>query len=115
MKENKLRQLEIRISDTTGTSYRTVVDFEQSLILRSGVMNHEKVDLQPAVLNELEKTRLIEKLSHLNISTLKNSRKSDGQMPDLYWQVIISGDEVIEEVGIDQLPEEWGQFFRLLS
>lgn len=114
MNRNKLKQLEIRISDTAGTSLRTVIDFERSYIFRSGIVNHEKVDLQPSQLNELEMDRLKEKLSHLNVNTLRNGYKT-GMKAELYWQVVITGeDELYEEVGVDQLPHEWVNFFRLL-
>ncbi|AJD92799.1 hypothetical protein JMA_34820 [Jeotgalibacillus malaysiensis] len=71
MDSKKLKQLEIRISGTVGTSYRTIIDFEKGHILRSGIVNDEKVDFIPSGLNDVEKNRLREKLTFLNVDTLR--------------------------------------------
>ncbi|WP_404406123.1 hypothetical protein [Jeotgalibacillus malaysiensis] len=115
MDAKKLKQLEIRISGTVGTSYRTIIDFDKNCILRSGIINDEKVDFIPSTLNELENNRLREKLTFLNVNTLRNEERPDRIQSDLYWQVVITGEgENLQAVGVDQLPREWGNFFRLL-
>ncbi|MDZ5710831.1 hypothetical protein [Jeotgalibacillus haloalkalitolerans] len=115
MNVKKLNHLEINISGTSGTSYRTIIDFEKSYILRSGIVNNEKVDLKPAMLNDIEKDRLREKLSHLSIESLKHIQGRVKENSELYWQVIATGDdETLQEVGVNQLPLEWNNFFRLL-
>lgn len=115
MNSKNLKLLEIRISDTAGISYRTIIDLEKNYILRSGTVNGEKIDLIPTHLNELEKNRLREKLTYLKVDTLKSSQQSVSKGSDLYWQVVITGEnETLQEIGVGQLPEEWGNFFRLL-
>ncbi|KIL43617.1 hypothetical protein KP77_33230 [Jeotgalibacillus alimentarius] len=115
MKKEELRQLEIEISDLIGKSYRTIVNFEKSHVLRTSVINDEKIDFKPVMMNEEERERVREKLLHLNISTLKNRTAIEIDQACLHWQVVMTTDrEIFREIGIDQLPDEWGNVFRLL-
>lgn len=75
MKKEELRQLEIEISDLIGRSYRTIVNFEKSHVLRTSVINDEKIDFKPVIMNE-EEREVKRKASSLKYEYVKEQNSS---------------------------------------
>ncbi|TFE01626.1 hypothetical protein [Jeotgalibacillus salarius] len=115
MRDKNLKQMEFEIADSKGTSYRTIVNFEEMNTRRTGMLNYRKIDFKPVSMSEIERDKLKKKLSYLKIETLQHHKSLQEEKPDLFWQVVITtDDDVVREIGAGQLPEEWENLFRLL-
>ncbi|TFE00119.1 hypothetical protein [Jeotgalibacillus sp. R-1-5s-1] len=113
----QIRQVDVRVSEMKGASYRTIIDFDELKISRMSEHAYRSVRFPAAIIAPQTKDIIIEKLKHLHLFEWEDAYlgASHHSTDNTHWHITIQLDNcTIEKKGYNQFPAEWDNFMRIL-
>ncbi|WP_227394871.1 hypothetical protein [Jeotgalibacillus aurantiacus] len=114
---HQINQIDVRVSEMKGTSYRTIIDFNELKISRMSEHCYRTVTLPASTIPPQAKDLIIEKLKHLHLFEWEDTYLHARHHPvdNTHWHIAIEmDDQTIVKKGYNQFPAEWDNFMRIL-